>query len=118
MSLPQEKQTLEYAATIVAQWCQPGKHISYSHISSLLDNIANQVKELLKEQYPNHSIFSTPEEKFHFWKTNVIDDNQWSVLESRQITDALCEVLFRRLEFYGNSKMYYWSKMSFIDQVS
>ncbi|XP_076232627.1 F-box only protein 21 isoform X2 [Calliopsis andreniformis] len=117
ISLPQEKQTLEYGATIVAQWSQPERHILYSYISSLLDSIADQTKELLREYYPRHSIFSTPEDKFIFWKNNIIDDNQWSVLETRQITDTLCKVLFERLGFYGNSEMYYSSENSFIDQV-
>lgn len=118
LSLPPKQQTLERGATIVAQWSQPERHVSYFAISSALDNIAEQTKELLREQYPNHTIFSIPTERFNFWKNNIIGDNQWDVTETRQLTDALCEVLFKRLGFYGNSEMYYSSENSFIDRVS
>ncbi|XP_068970232.1 F-box only protein 21-like [Bombus flavifrons] len=117
LSLPPKQQTLERGATIVAQWSQPERHVSYFAISSALDNIAEQTKELLREQYPNHTIFSIPTERFNFWKNNIIGDNQWDVTETRQLTDALCEVLFKRLGFYGNSEMYYSSENSFIDRV-
>ncbi|XP_043512452.1 F-box only protein 21-like [Frieseomelitta varia] len=117
ISLPSKQQTLERGATFVAQWSQPEKNVSYLAISSILDNIAEQTKEFLREQYPGHSIFSVSNERFNFWKNNIIDDNQWNVTETRQITDALCEVLFVKLKFYGNSKMYYWLEKSFIDHV-
>lgn len=117
ISLPPKQQTLERGATIVAQWSQPERHVSYSTISSALDNIAEQTKELLREEHPAHSIFSIPAERFTFWKNNIIDDNQWNILEARQVTDALCKVLFTKLGFYGNSEMYYSSENSFIDRV-
>lgn len=117
ISLPSKQQTLERGATIVAQWSQPERHVSYPTISSILDNIAEQTKDLLKEQHPNHSIFSIPTERFIFWKNNIIDDNQWNISETRQVTDALCKVLFEKLGFYGNSEMYYSSENSFIDRV-
>ncbi|XP_076626553.1 F-box only protein 21 [Colletes latitarsis] len=117
ISLQPKEQTLERGAAIVAQWSQPKRHISYSYISSLLDNIAEQTKEVLKEHYPAHSIFSTPVEQFNFWKNSIIDDNQWNPTETRQVTDALCQVLFQKLGFYGNSEMYYSSENSFIDRV-
>ncbi|OAD60194.1 F-box only protein 21, partial [Eufriesea mexicana] len=117
ISLPPKQQTLERGATLVAQWSQPEKHVSYLAISSLLDNIAEQTKQLLREQYPAHSIFSVPTERFIFWKNNIIDDNQWNISETRQITDALCKILFEKLGFYGNNEMYYSLENSFIDQV-
>ncbi|XP_071855753.1 F-box only protein 21 isoform X2 [Bombus fervidus] len=117
LSLPPKQQTLERGATIVAQWSQPERHVSYFAISSALDNIAEQTKELLRERYPNHTIFSIPTERFNFWKNNIIGDNQWNITETRQLIDALCEVLFKRLGFYGNSEMYYSSENSFIDHV-
>ena len=117
ISLPPKQQILERGATIISQWSQPNKHVSYSHISSLLDNIADQVKELLRQQYPAHSIFSAWTDQFTYWRNNIIDDNQWSVTETRQITDVLCKVLFEKLGFYGNSEMYYSSENLFIDCV-
>ncbi|XP_015440165.1 PREDICTED: F-box only protein 21-like [Dufourea novaeangliae] len=117
ISLPSKEQTLERGATIVAQWGQPERHVTYSYISLLLDNIAEQTKALLREEYPAHSIFSTSAEQFIFWKNNIIDDNHWSIRETKQVTDALCKVLFQKLGFYGNNEMYYSSENSFIDRV-
>nr|XP_033326790.1 F-box only protein 21-like isoform X1 [Megalopta genalis] len=118
ISLPPSEQTLERGATIVAQWGQPEeRHVTYSYIASLLDSIAEQTKALLKEQHPTHSIFSTPEEQFVYWRNNIIDDNQWNVLETVQVTDALCKVLFHKLGFYGRGEMYYCAENSFLDRV-
>ncbi|XP_035717515.1 F-box only protein 21-like [Vespa mandarinia] len=114
---PPDEQILEKGATIVAQWSQPERHISYSYISSLLDDIANQAKNLLYEKYPKHSIFSLSAEQLLIWKNRNINDNQWSTSETRQIMEALCEVLFQNLGFYGSSEMYYSSENSFIDRV-
>ncbi|XP_076290805.1 F-box only protein 21 [Lasioglossum baleicum] len=117
ISLPPREQTLERGATIVAQWSQPERHVTYSYIASLLDEIAEQTKALLKEQHPDHSIFSTPPEQFVFWRNNIIDDNQWNVLETVQATEALRKVLFQNLGFYGGEELYYSSENSFLDRV-
>ncbi|KAK2588852.1 hypothetical protein KPH14_001721 [Odynerus spinipes] len=117
INLPPKERILERGATIVAQWSQPERHVSYSHISSSLDDIAEQTKSLLRERNPTHSIFLVPTEQFLIWKCTNIDDNQWSTLEARQIMDALCKVLFHKLGFHGNSEMYYSSENSFIDKV-
>lgn len=117
INLPPREQILERGATIVAQWSQPEQHVSYSHISLLLDDIAEQTKSLLREQNPTLSIFSVPEEQFLIWKHTNIDDNQWNIVEARQIMDVLCKVLFHKLGFHGNSEMYYSSENSFIDRV-
>lgn len=115
--MPSDEQILEKGATIVAQWSQPERHIPYSYISSLLDDIANQTKKVLCQMHPNHPIFSLPAEQLLIWKRKNIDDNHWSTSETRQIIEALCEVLFQNLGFYGNSEMYYSSENSFIDRV-
>lgn len=96
-----KQQLLEQAATIVAQWYQPEKYVSYSHIKTSLANIAQQVLECLKRKHPMHSIFSTATELFSFWKYNNIDDNQWDNTEGKQIIDTLREVLFDQIGFSG-----------------
>lgn len=117
ISMSPKQQTLERAATIVAQWSQPERHVSYLSISSTLDNIATLTKELLREKNPAHPIFSTPQEILDIWKNNIVDDNQWSIPDTRQIIDALRIVLFEKLGFCGNTEMYYSSENSFIDRV-
>lgn len=96
-----KQQLLEQAATIVAQWYQPEKYVSYSHIKASLANIAQQVLECLKGKHPMHSIFSMPTELFSSWKYNNIDDNQWDSTEGKQIIDTLREVLFDQIGFSG-----------------
>ena len=96
-----KQQILEQAATIVAQWYQPKKHVSYSRVKASLANIAQQVLECLKKEHPNHSIFSTSTELFSFWEDNNIDDNQWDRIEGKQIIDTLRKVLFDEVGFCG-----------------
>ncbi|XP_001601019.1 F-box only protein 21 [Nasonia vitripennis] len=117
IELPVEKQLLEKGAVLVAQWSQPERHVTYSYVCDMLDKIVEQAKEVLKERYPSHSIFTTPAKQFAHWKNNNIDDNQWSTEETKQVMSALCEVMFNRLGFHGNSEMYYSSENSFIDKV-
>ncbi|XP_023288869.1 F-box only protein 21 [Orussus abietinus] len=117
VQLPPRQQILEYGATLVAQWSQPERRVSYPRISSMLDEIAKQTKNLLRIQVPGHSIFKTPPDVLKLWKTTNIDDNQWSVRETREIMRALCEVMFKQLGFYGNTEMYYSSENSLIDRT-
>ncbi|XP_058797547.1 F-box only protein 21-like isoform X2 [Phymastichus coffea] len=117
ITLPSEKQLLEQGATLVAQWSQPEKHVRYSYIRGMLDDIVEQAKEVLKERYSSHPIFATPPETLEYWKNNNIDDNQWAPAETKQIMAALCEVMFNKLDFHGNSEMYYSAENSFIDRV-
>lgn len=99
LNLPQRKQILEYGASIVAEWNLPEERVSYSQVSWSLDVIANLVKDQVREECPEHPIFSCPPEKFVYWQKNNIDDNEWSVPETRKVIDAICTVLFDKLEF-------------------
>lgn len=101
INYPDKQQILEQAATIVAQWYQPRKHVSYSHVKASLASIAQQVLECLKKEHPEHSIFSTSTELFSFWENNNIDDNQWNSIEGKQIIDTLRKVLFEEVGFCG-----------------
>ncbi|KAL6448759.1 hypothetical protein ACFW04_000514 [Cataglyphis niger] len=97
-----KQQLLEQAATIVAQWYQPKKHVSYMHVKVSLANIAQQVLECLKKENPEHPIFSISAELFSFWEHNNIDDNEWDSIEGKQIIETLREVLFDKAGFSGN----------------
>lgn len=52
ISLSPERQVLEIGATIVAQWCQPNIEVDIDDISTRLDQIAEEVKEVLHTAYP------------------------------------------------------------------
>lgn len=97
-----KQQLLEQAATIVAQWYQPRKHVSYSRVKASLADIAQQVLECLKKKNPEHPIFLTSAEQFSSWEHNNVDDNQWDSIEGKQIIETLREVLFDKVGFSGN----------------
>lgn len=118
ISLSTVEQIFEKGAALVAQWSQPERQVSYLQICKTLDNIAEQTKTAVRLKNPGHSIFSAPRERLEAWKRLNIDDNQWSPNESREIVMALCDIMFNKLEFEGNSEMYYSSENSFIDRVT
>lgn len=93
------EQLLERVATIVAQAVQPDKDIFYSDVKASLDTIALGVLNCLRNEHPDHSIFSTSVENFSYWKNNNIDDNHWNEEESTQIMDTLDEYIFGKLNF-------------------
>ncbi|XP_067211301.1 F-box only protein 21-like isoform X2 [Linepithema humile] len=98
---------LENTVTILAQCDQSHRsqeYMSYMHVRTSLDNIAQQVLEYLKNKYPAHPIFLVSAEQFSFWKYNNIDDNYWNGIEASQILESLCKVLQNKLGFYFNSK--------------
>ncbi|XP_072750402.1 uncharacterized protein [Anoplolepis gracilipes] len=96
MNMPKEKQLFERLFTIAIQYFQP--HVSYSAIKTWLDEIAKEVLSRLKNIYPAHSIFSTPDDQFFIWRDNKIDDNYWNETEARQIMNVLEEFVFLDLK--------------------
>ncbi|XP_029169418.1 uncharacterized protein LOC114939320 isoform X2 [Nylanderia fulva] len=96
---PEREQLLEVTCTFVVQQIQLRKNVCYTNISASLDTIAQEVLIFLREKHPNHSIFSTSEETFSYWKTNSIEDNHWDETESTQIMDTLQEYIFGILNF-------------------
>ncbi|XP_072763656.1 F-box only protein 21-like [Anoplolepis gracilipes] len=115
-------QVLERSALLVAQHLQSfQKYISYSSITTSLDNIAEEVLNSLKKKLPDHSIFLTPTEHFSYWKDNNIFDNYWNEAEGTQIMDTLEEYIFGTLNFRQNkSRAVEWNiqiKWKCIDYV-
>nr|XP_012215529.1 PREDICTED: uncharacterized protein LOC105667961 isoform X2 [Linepithema humile] len=113
------QQILEEAATILAQCHQPKRYVSYIYVRKSLDNIAQQVFECLKNEYPTHPILSISDEQFSFWKDNNINDNHWKNKEVKQILESLCEVLQNKLGFQncGESAASFSLEYSCIDFV-
>lgn len=75
MTYPKKKQIYKEADMICAQFCDPKYNTSYLYIRTSLDNIAQQVLEHLKNEYPAHPIFSISAEQFSFWKDHNIDED-------------------------------------------
>jgi hypothetical protein len=96
---PAKQQLLEEIVTLFADWMQLEEDISYSHIQTELDNIAEQVKIRLKVKNPMHPIFSATPEQFSYWKYNNIDKDEWDNKDGKQILDILCKVASEKLKF-------------------
>ncbi|XP_072746700.1 F-box only protein 21-like [Anoplolepis gracilipes] len=92
-------QLLERAATFVAQGLQRKKEVFYSSVTAILDIMALEVLNSLREKHPDHSIFSTSTDNFSYWKKNNIDDNYWNEAEGTQIMNTLEEYIFGKLNF-------------------
>ncbi|EZA46637.1 hypothetical protein X777_04147, partial [Ooceraea biroi] len=101
MNRPIKQQILEEAATLVAQWFQPEQHISYSYVTTELENIAQQVMERLEVVNPQHQIFSVSREQISSWKSNNIDKDEWNNSDAREILNILSEILFQKQKFQG-----------------
>ncbi|KMQ92357.1 f-box only protein 21-like protein [Lasius niger] len=113
---PDKEQLLERAATILAQWVQPEKNVSYSCVKASLNSMALEVLKCLMEKHPDHSIFSTPNETFSYWTNNNINDNHWNEAEGTQIMDTLQEYIFGKLNFRPDKSIKYLESMC-IDKV-
>ncbi|XP_029176949.1 uncharacterized protein LOC114945033 [Nylanderia fulva] len=96
---PERQQLLEEICTFVAKYIQVREDVCYTNVSASLDTIAQEVLNSLRKKHPNHSIFSTSDETFSYWKTNNIEDNHWNETESTQIMDTLQEYIFGTLNF-------------------
>ncbi|XP_072763347.1 F-box only protein 21-like [Anoplolepis gracilipes] len=99
---PHKVQLLERIATFVAQDIQRQKEVFFSSITAILDSMALEVLNSLREKYPDHSIFSTSAENFSYWEKNNIDDNHWNEAEGTQIMNTLEEHIFGKLNFRPN----------------
>ena len=91
-----KQKVTERLFTIVAQYFY--LRISYSIISSWLDDIKQKVLIHLKNKHPALSIFSTSSEQFSAWRDNNIDDNFWDPTEAMQIIHILGEFLLFHFE--------------------
>ncbi|EZA52417.1 F-box only protein, partial [Ooceraea biroi] len=107
---PADQQLLEEVATFSAQWFQPEKNVSYSHIERELDKIAQLIMEDLKRVNPIHPIFSASCEQFSFRKYHTVEENHWDKSDGIQILDSLRKIFFSELNFraaaYDNPKFF------------
>jgi len=120
LSRPNKQQLLEEAATFVAQWFQPEKKISRSHIRKEIDNVTEVMMEHLRIKHPYHPIFSMTSEQLLYWRYNNIEQNMWNEKDGREVLDVFCTTLpklnFRVIESFKNST--FIRNFAFIDYVS
>lgn len=118
MKLPPKQQILEKGAVFVAQWCQPNIEVNYKDVASQLDAIAYRVQQRLRIINPDHSLFKTKADIVAGWRMENLSENQWNVIECRQVIVAMRDVLYTELKFSGNNLAYYMARNSFINEVS
>lgn len=118
LKLPSEKQISEKAATLVSQWLQPGKRVTYRRINDMLEEIVKQIKGVLRFINPRHSIFFKSSELLAKWQNTYILDSDWPGNEYKQIFAAFDEVLYKQLGFRKNNRTKLDSEDYFIDRVN
>ncbi|CAG9854707.1 unnamed protein product [Phyllotreta striolata] len=117
ISLPENQQILEVGAVFVAQWCQPNVEVTVEDIGKKLDDIAEKVKETLKDYFPDHPLFKATEKQLNLWRSVNRSQHAWRVVECRQLITVLRIVLFEDMKFCGNNHAYYMPQNSFINEV-
>lgn len=116
--MPEDEQILERGAVLIAQWCQPTLNVTLRDTAKQLDNIAELVRNILSQSFPDHPLFSILIEEQNHWKTHNLSKNQWSVPDCKVIMDIMGVVLYKHLGFHGNNEMYFSPENSYINEVS
>lgn len=89
-----ESGSLEGAAIFLAEWCQPDKLDLEQQVSLMLDEIANQVKKVLRVRNPLHPIF-----KGNFDRRKNLSKNQLNTFHTKEILDCQFKVMFESLDY-------------------
>lgn len=102
---PVKNQKPEQIAILVAEWLQPEERMLSIKISRMLDKIATETKEWLKNTNCWHSVFRSNDD--------ITELNQFSFDETKQILQSINDVMFRASGFALYGKLTYDSyKMS------
>ncbi|KAF5299790.1 hypothetical protein FQR65_LT19456 [Abscondita terminalis] len=117
IQLPSQQQILEKGATLVAQWCQPTADVKWENVALQMDELAEQVRLALIVKNINHPLHKVSADTLKKWKNENIDDNQWNILECRELINCLTVVLYHHYAFKGNNSAYYMPENSFINEV-
>nr|XP_022908975.1 F-box only protein 21-like [Onthophagus taurus] len=115
--LKEEDQLLEIGATMLTQWCRPECDIKIKKIRNQFDKIAEEVKEYLKINSPNHPLIQTNQEDLNLWRDKIIYKNQFSSADCKVILDVMQKVICQRMDFCGNQDDYFNINNSFITEV-
>lgn len=101
MALPTEQKSLLAGAVLISQWGQmEQKHLtSLSEIESIIDSIANRVRQVVGEKRSTSEVRS--EDPRHV----------------RMMLNCLNQVLYDEMGFQGNKEDYYAPENSYIDRV-
>lgn len=104
--------------TIVVQWFTPLNHVSYSNIQALLDKIAQQVLQALREECPTHPILTVANEYYIYWKTNNIDCSYWNFDEILPISFITEKIIFSQIYFHKLNQLWLRNLNQDVNNVS
>lgn len=99
-SCPKNQQLLEIGMVLISDWFQPQSFVLQSQTLAVLDGLADRVEELLRRKNPLHPLFNVPCDIRKQWKTQNLDNHQFSETATKQvIINSIYQVLFEDLGF-------------------
>ncbi|XP_066597790.1 uncharacterized protein [Prorops nasuta] len=106
LQLPPTEQTMEEYGLLALQLTQDSITVPFHLFRTNYNVLADKVKLKLKESYPDHPIFSTPEENVEVWKKNIIVSDQWDDRDTARVVDAVCSILYEEAEENKDAELY------------
>lgn len=84
--------------TLLIQWFNVNidisNDISYSHIKTSLDHLAEKVLQVLKEEDPSHPIFAKSNVFRDYWQNNNVFYTEWNHNEILKILTVMEKIIF------------------------
>ncbi|XP_063586746.1 F-box only protein 21-like [Penaeus indicus] len=110
---PSAEQSLEVGAILMARWFQPHADISIKQMTNVIDDIAEQCREQLRINHPDHPALSVPLTP----PGEVLTESRWSYEKTMQLFKCINHILYYQMKMTGNSEDYYNLKNSLINEV-
>nr|XP_027235995.1 F-box only protein 21-like isoform X2 [Penaeus vannamei] len=110
---PSAEQSLEVGAILMARWFQPHADISIKQMTNVIDDIADQCREQLRINHPDHPALSVPLTP----PREVLTESRWSHEKTMQLFKCINHILYYQMKMTGNSEDYYNLKNSLINEV-
>ncbi|XP_042855383.1 F-box only protein 21-like isoform X2 [Penaeus japonicus] len=106
-------QSLEVGAILMARWFQPHADISIKQMTSVIDDIAEQCRDQLRINHPDHPALCVPLTS----PGEVLTESRWSHEKTMQLFKCINHILYYKMKMTGNSEDYYNLKNSLINEV-
>ncbi|XP_025898677.1 F-box only protein 21 [Nothoprocta perdicaria] len=104
---PTDQQSFLEGAVLIDQYCNPLSDICLRGVQAQVEDIADQVRQVLRTKNPRHPSLASKAEELLVPEVEL----------QRQVLDAMNCVLYEQLKYKGNELDYYNSLNSYIHQV-
>ncbi|XP_050459208.1 uncharacterized protein LOC126855516 isoform X2 [Cataglyphis hispanica] len=105
-----EQQFLEQMISYLIQWFNVNidifNDISYSHIKTTLDHLAEKVLQVLKEEDPSHPIFTRSKVFHDYWQNNNVFYTEWNHNEILKILTVIEKIVFLPSYFHKLNQLW------------